>query len=229
MHISKRDANLLLILLGILLFVAGYFTVYLPYQNKTEELQAEIAALQPTLSELKGYEEKLDSYKAGIDEMEGKIAAEMARFPSDVRPEDFVVYAIELEEKIGLDVTSLDFAEPALISQFDGIKKDGSAYTVTPLTAYRYAATAKCSLSYEELKDLIRYINDTPLCTKLNNLSVSFDAESGELIGSVALDKYFVSSGSDPYVPTRVPSVRLGTGNLFGTFTVTAEPPAANP
>jgi len=226
MHISKRDANLLLILLGILLFVAGYFTVYLPYQNKTEALQAEIAALRPTLSELKGYEEKLDSYKAGIDGMEGKIAAEMERYPTDVRPEDFVVYAIELEEKIELDVTGIQFEDPVLISQFDSIRKNGEQYTVTPLAAYAYAATANCSLSYEELKDLIRYVNETPLCTKLDNVSVSFDSENGGLTGFFTLDKYFITSGSDPYVPTKVPDVALGTDDLFGTFGAAPAAPA---
>lgn len=226
MHISKRDANLLLILLGIILFVAGYFTVYNPYQKKTEALQAEIAALQPTLSELKGYEGNLDKYKAGIDELEGKIATETERYPTDVRPEDFVMYAIELEDKVGLDVTGIDFADPVLISQIDGIRRDGEQYTVTPLTAYAYGMTANCSLSYEELKDLIKHIDDTALCTKLDSVSVSFDTENGGLTGSVVLDKYFITSGSEPYVPTQVPDVDLGTDDLFGTFTVTAEPPA---
>jgi hypothetical protein len=226
MHISKRDANLLLILLGIILFVAGYFTVYNPYQKKTEALLAEIAALRPTLSELQVFEGSLDKYKAGIDELEGKIASETERYPTDVRPEDFIMYAIDMEEKIELDVTSLEFAQPVLISQFDGIKRDGEQYSVTPLAAYAYGTTANCSLSYEELKALIQLVDETPLCTKLDSVSVSFDTENGGLTGSVVLDKYFITSGSDPYVPTKVPDVDLGTDDLFGTFTVIAEPPA---
>jgi hypothetical protein len=81
--------------------------------------------------------------------MEEKIAAEMARYPTDVRPEDFVMYAIELEDKVELDVTSMNFAEPVLLSQIDSIRKEGEQYIVTPLAAFAYGMTANCILSYE--------------------------------------------------------------------------------
>jgi hypothetical protein len=53
---------------------------------------------------------------------------------------------------------------------------------------------------------MIKHIDDTALCTKLDTVSVSFDAENGGLTGSVTLDKYFITSGSDPYVPPRARS-----------------------
>ena len=219
MHISKHDANLLLILLGVIIFVGGYFAVYNPTTGKTEAVETEISALQPTLTELRDHQAKLGTYEAGIAEFRDVIAGEMALYPSAVRPEDFIMYAIELEEKTGLDVTNIGFEEPVMLAQFDSIREEGSQQIVTPLTAFEYGVTMNCSLSYEELKDLIKHIDDTALSTKLDTVSVSFDSENGGLVGSATVDKYYITSGSEPYVPTQVPDVSLGTEDIFATFT----------
>ena len=225
MRISKRDARLLLLLLGIVIFLFGYFGVFSPYQAKTEEVRDEISALTPTLRELQGYQDHMSAYQAGIDESSATIETEMARYPADVRTEDLVMYAIYLEKDLDIDVTSIEFSDVAAIAQIDSIAKTADGYAITPLTAYQCSMTASCDLSYAELKSLLLYPGKAPARTTLGSVSVSFDSESGQLVGSVIFDKYFIASGSDPYVPTEVPKVELGTRDLFGTFTVQQAPP----
>jgi len=224
MTISKRDAKLLLILLGIIILLVGYLAVYNPYVGKTEAVQAETAALQPELSELQGYYQNLDSYYAGIDSAADSMAEELENYPTDVRPEDLVMYTISLEEKIGLDVTSIIFSGVDPIMDFQTVfaNEDGS-YSTRDVSAFRSGMTISCSLGYQEMKDMIDYLTETPFRTALDTVSVSFNSETGKLIGTATIVKYFVAGADEVYVATEVPTVPIGTDDIFGTFAVSAE------
>lgn len=223
MTISKRDAKLLLILLGIIILLVGYLAVYNPYVNKTEAVEAETAALQPELTELQGYYQNLDTYEAGIDSAAGTIDNEMANYPTDVRPEDLIMYAIKLEDKIGLSVSSISFSGAEDILDFQlPVKADDGTYSLRDVSAYSSGMTVNCNLGYQQLKDMIDYIADTEHRTSLDTVSVNFNSEDGKLIGTATINKYFVAGADETYVPTEVPNVPLGTDDLFGTFSLTA-------
>ena len=85
--ISKRDAKLLLILLGIIILLVAYLAVYNPYTTRTEAVEAETAALQPQLQELQGYYQNIDSYYAGIDSAAETVEDELRHYPAAVRSE----------------------------------------------------------------------------------------------------------------------------------------------
>ena len=224
MTISKRDAKLLLILLGIIILLVGYLAVYNPYVGKTETVEAESAALQPELAELQGYYSNLDSYYAGIDDAADTVQEELEKYPSDVRPEDLIMYVISLEDKIGLDITSIVFSgvDPIITFQTVDENEDGT-YAVRDVSAFRSGMTVSCSLGYQEMKDMIDYLADTPLRTALDTVSVSFNSETGKLVGTATINKYFVAGADEEYVATEVPTVPIGTDDIFGTFTVSAE------
>jgi hypothetical protein len=155
----------------------------------------------------------------------------MAHYPSDVRPEDEIMYAVDLEDEVGLSISSAAFGDPELVMQLRGIMEaDDGSYTVVPLSAYRSTMDCACTLNYQELKNAVDYINFTQDCTRLNNVSVSYDSETGELMGTISIDKYFITGLDDEYHETYVPPMSLGTDNIFGTITTsetgTAETPA---
>jgi hypothetical protein len=227
MNLSVRDQKLILILLGIVIFIGVYLGVYSNYDKKAEALEQEMAALQPRLSELQAYRDKSEEYRRGIDEAKEIISAELGQYPNDVRSEDMLMYAVELENEVGLNVSSAAFTEAEYIMDLRSVreKADGSYETVA-VSAYRSSMDVACSLTYPELKNTIEYINYTPYCTRLNSLAVSYDAETGELTGSVKIDKYFITGLDDTYYETYVPPMPLGTSNIFGTI---LPPPAAEP
>jgi hypothetical protein len=224
MNLSKRDVKLLLILLGILLFIAVYVFVYLRVNDKTGAMEAETAALQPRLTELRGYFDSLSVYEAGIGEGKTLLGEKLKGYPNDVRAEDGVMYAVELENNAGLDITNAAFGEPNLVMELRGILDDGhGGYTPAPFSAYRRTFAYSCELSYRELKEAVAHIRDTAMCTRLNNVSVSYNSETGELIGSIAVDKYFITGADGDYHETVVPDMPLGTDDIFGTVSGGAE------
>ena len=219
MSISKRDAKFLIILLDIIILVVGYAVVYNHYNNKAEALKTETAGLQPQLQELRTYYSNLDKYKAGIKSAEDTISQDLGNFPTDVRYEDLIMYATNMQTKLGLKLSSLDFQPLTLLQEFDSLQDAGNGKYV-PLTrrAYSIGMIVSCDLGYKEMKSMINYIASSTGRTTLDSLDVSYNSTTGSLTSSVTLTKYFITSGSDPYVATQVPQISLGRNDLFGTI-----------
>ncbi|MGI5986227.1 MAG: hypothetical protein ACOX7O_10310 [Oscillospiraceae bacterium] len=224
MNISKRDQRLLLILLGIAVFLASYLGTFRTYSEKKAEIQTQIEAITPRLTELRGYQSHLAEYQEGISKIQDSVSSELSKFPDDVRSEDMIMYVTKLEEKIGLNAKSISIVPPELISQFNVPKESSEKYELVPVAALRTCLSIDCSLNYDQLKKLIDYIYATPEKTALKSVSVSYNAETGGLTGNVIMEKYFVSSSDYAYKPTDIPPVAKGTNDPFGTFSVTVPP-----
>lgn len=223
MTISKRDTKLLLMLLGIIILMATYLAVYNPYISKTEAVQAETAAIKPELTELEGYYENLSTYQAEIESFRQTIEDELKNYPTQIRPEDLVMYAIGLEDSIGLNISSIAFSQTEPMMPLQLPQQDESGlFSLREASAYHSGMTISFALGYQQLKDTIDYLAKTDKRTALDTISVSFNAEDGGLLGTATINKYFVAGPDETYVETIVPNVPIGTDDLFGTFTAVA-------
>ena len=217
MSISKRDQSLILILVGILIFVAAYVGIYRRYEDKATELENEITAMEPQLQELKSYFENLSTYQTGIQDDSTKISNYMARYPSDVREEDQVMYAVNLEKMVGLTVNSVVFNDPEIVSQFPEVSESGNgSYTMINYSLQKASMTLDCSMTYQQLKKLMDEVNLTSSCTRVSDVSVSYDSATGLLTGTVTVDKYSITGQEDNYTESPIPSMSMGTNNIFG-------------
>jgi hypothetical protein len=217
MTLSKRDIKLLFILLGAVFLLIGYFAVYSPFTAKTEAVEEETNELKPRLEELREYFENIDTYKAGIEKAKQTVQTEMKHYPTDVRPENMILYAQTLHEKFGVDVTGMSFDDPLSILTFKGVEEQGNDTQVRELTAFQRSMTITCNLNYQQMKDMITYINTNDPRTSVDSINISYDSESGELTGDATLIQYFVTGEGDKYIAADVPNVKLGRENLFGT------------
>ncbi len=222
MRISKRDQKLLLILFGLAVFLVSYLVICDSYNNKKAGITAQTEALQPRLDELRGYYSNLESYQKEIDRIESSVNSNLSQYPTDVRSEDMIMYANELEDKLGISVDELDLKDPQVVAQFSVPKKTADSYKLVPVAAMQSGIDIKCHLNYQQMKKLINYIYNNSKQTTIDKISVSFDAETGGLIGTVTLEKYFVSSSDYKYTQTEIPTVKRGTDDPFGTFKVVA-------
>ena len=67
MKISKRDAELLLALAGLVVFLLLYLFVFNTFQTRTDTVQQEITTLQPQLQQLEDIYANLATYQSGIE------------------------------------------------------------------------------------------------------------------------------------------------------------------
>ena len=227
MNISKHDQKFILILLSLLVLFLSYFSVSKSLHGKEAAVQTELDALAPQYQELRSYYDNLTSYKQQATEMADSVNQSMSEFPSDVRSEDMVMYSTELAEKVGITVDSISMDSPEVVSQFTIPKMTGDSIETVPYTVISVKFTVSCGLNYQQLKSLISYVYDNSKKTTLDSLVISYDSETGNLLGNVTLNKYFILSSDYIYTPTGTPSVTKGITDPFGTFTTPAVPNVA--
>lgn len=221
MTVSKRDQKLLMFVAALLVFVGGYSGVYTRYNAKTEAVEAEAAALAPRLAELQQYAQNETTYRAAIEDDTAKMEQEIAQYPPDIRAEDQIMFAREMETTVGLSIDGASFAEPEpimLIESARPAQEDPAKSEKMKLVVYKSAASYVCEAGYEQMKRAVDYVYDASNKSALSSLSISYDNETGKLTGTMAVDQYFITGWDNAYRETPVPRVPVGTANIFRTI-----------
>ncbi len=218
MKVSKNELKLLLVFGGLLAFIALYFLVYNNLTTASEEVQAEINMLEPQLQELRSHEVNYQTYVDSIAASKQNIATNLQTHPPKIENEEFLIWMLGWEEANGLELTNIAFTGTTPISQFPLFISNGETEVLTEVETGKTAITTSGSLTYDELKnsidDIYRYQHET----SLDNVAVSFNAETGELMGNFAISKYYINYPGAPYNPITMPSVDLGNANPFGAI-----------
>lgn len=265
MKISNRDLKILLIFLGVLMVIAAYFFGFRPLQEKNEGIIQEITTLRAELNELQVLAAKEEYYQTNIEKMETEVEEIFAQFPADIKTEDCIMYAQELEMVTVADIESITFTSNQLAyawgrgavndkgefetaASTEGAEEDtssneaaqetdqGDAAANTAETIDEAAQTTSVgdnnkelfvtnisltyNSTYKALKELISYIHNNQNRRTLHTMNVSYDTETGNLTGSVELGMYSLTGLNKAYEAPAIPSMTIGTDNIFGTVEV---------
>ena len=236
--LSKKDQSLLIGLLGLLfLFVSWYF-VFNPLQEKTTVLEAENVALkekadlyQSINARLPQYEEEIETYKSDIVEISN-------RYPVQISREDEILFLSNMEntynrdlalENITMSSVEEIFPESAVqqtaqpVAPVEGeAAPDGAVATEPEIVVpeiHLYAQPVNYSFrsTYKGIKDMITYLfaqNDTKA---IQGLSLAFDTETGNLMGNLDLNQFYMTGTGREYQPIPVPTVTKGVSDVFHT------------
>ena len=217
---SKKTVKYILMFLGILIFLASYLLVYMDFTSKTDTLNTDISTLDAKFSTLRGYEASVPRFTDTIAQVKTAVGEALGKYGSSERPEDFIMLATVLEDRVGLGVTGMSFDTPAAVWTIAGVTDGTSADApVLPLqlTCYKTASTISGSMNYEQIKQALKYISDQKDVTKLSSLTLSYDSSTGFITGEFALDKYFITGRDIPDKETVIPQMDLGKDILMGT------------
>lgn len=247
--VKKSDINILIMLVGVLLAVISYFIVYQSFSEKTAALSAENATLQ---TEVDGLQELADNKTFYLEEtarMDEEIKGIMAEFPSEVRAEDAVMYTDSLEKLNAIWVTQLDREETqlvqvateaqapatdAVVENADTADAAASQDAVTATgglkdTVFLYSSpfTINYKTTYRSIKDIILSIVESNERMNITAISLSYDAETGCLSGSLDATMYTMSGTGNVYEEIDIPGVRMGTADIFKSGAVLTKESAA--
>lgn len=238
MKIKKSDINLLIMLLGVLIAVAAYFLVFTAYNEKTAALESDNAVLQ---EEVDGLKELADNKQMYIDEtarMNTEITDTMARFPAGVLPEDILMYAYTLEntqsvyfESIAMDNASLvtvavdnaatgDAVEGAEVTEETGDTVVASAGMQDTVFLYSTPVTYGFRSTYRSVKEIMEGIVMGQDRMNLQDITLSFDSETGCIKGSLATNIYTMDGTGKYYELLDISGIQLGVDDLFKSGTV---------
>lgn len=215
MHLTKKDKRLLLVLLGLVIFALAFFGLVKPFQEKTAELETQITALTKERDLLLTHHSRQDDYLEEMQKIGRFSLQELQRFSTDVRSEDLIMYANELQEKIGLQIGGLLVEPPQTLARLmlpPDVEGSGDLHPVVIMEA---RLQMSCALSYGELKQLINYINANPKKTSLGLVSASYSGEGGNLAAQLSISRYFLVTEAYEYTETQIPPVEKGSPDPF--------------
>ncbi len=222
--LSDNLKKLIIVLIGVAVLLICYLFLYQRFTEQKEAAEAATAALQPTLTEYRGYAEHMEEYRTKTATDKKMIADTMKRLPSEVRYEDMVLYAdsMALESNVGLDESSIGFSDPMLLLEFNGVTPENvdKAAAAVPMKAYRTSLSIEGQMNYEALKKLITYVYTTNYYTSLPSFSATYNAGEGpELNVSAMIDMYSLNYKDAPARNRNIGGITRGTPDIFAGTT----------
>ncbi len=80
--------------------------------------------------------------------------------------------------------------------------------------------TSSISISFQitekQFRKLVDYINEYPERTSIASTSLSYDSSTGELVGSMTINRYALTGSGKVYEEPYIGDISIGTDNIFG-------------
>lgn len=215
---KPNELKMLIIVIGVLAAIASHFLVHDPLTIEMEALAIEIEAAEAEKARLKAVEAQKDVLMLETEENRKIVENELSKYPEDILPETFMMYAQDLEDDLIMTLSGVNIAPPTLLSKMDIMRYIDGNNVETPIAAYMTTLGFSWNFSYNELKSFIEYVHADDYRTVINNVSVAYNAGTGHLSGSTVIYKYFITTPSYVYVPPEIPPIATGNDNPFGTL-----------
>lgn len=120
LEISMHDKKILLMFFGVVIFVAGYMFGYRPQMEKAETFQAQSVPVREHLNKLLEMAEKKDFYVKETSSMKKKIEDYTAQFPADVKEEDGIILAYNMEKSLDMNASSVGLGTKDFVASMNG-------------------------------------------------------------------------------------------------------------
>jgi hypothetical protein len=241
--ISIKEKRLILVLLACILLFLAYQFGYVVLSNRTTSNNEKIAELEDYVSSLELMNINKSMYSNGIEECNSKINTIRGKFIKEETQEDNIMFIRTMEKNLGIEVYEINLYDKALITNLasaqsqtttentdtqnettidqtsDQLDSSGNPSGSSIVeTGYNYVVDMKFRCSYEELKEMIAYINEYKYMRAIQSISVVFDADTGELIGELAINIYTLDEANNEYEEPITGITNLGIDDIFGTI-----------
>lgn len=222
MKVKQNDIKLLLFVLGIMAMVCAHMLVYQPKNEDMElRLVPAIAEQETERARLKQVEAELPVMMERIEANKIIIENELQKYPEDVLTESYMMYAEDLRNQLDVTISGVNISVPSLLSQIDIKRSVNEVDTDAPIASYLTTLSFSWEFSYAQLKSFIEYVHADRERTVVNNLSIAYNAATGQLTGNSVINKYFIVTPNYRFedVAPDIPLVETGLDNPFGTVT----------
>ncbi len=216
---NRKDVQLLILVLGILVAVLSWQFVYNPNQEKAEAINAENDTLRNTIAELEALDARKEQFIADTASMQQECAEIAEHFPAGFLLEDAVMYLYNMENvtqnqvvipSIGFgQVTEVPYSGNTAVGEYVLVDEGIKLYTAQDNVSF--------TTTYTGLKNMVHYIYDMPGRKSLSSVNLSASSD-GYLTGSMSVDFYCMTGTEKLYVPVDIPGVVLGKSNIFGVL-----------
>lgn len=213
MKISDKEKKLLVILSGCVLVFLVYRLIFTPLQDSNDNLRTQKEQLQQQVNQMQGMVSNKSSYENQTKTMQDEMKTIFDSIPSNLTAEDEILYAYNLESKYNMSISSLTTPQAELAYTMN---KDGKNSIDNGKILYKVPMAVACNVKYEGIKDYLRDLAKEKYSKSIDNVSLTFDKQTGYLSGTYTVNMYYLLGSDRKYVPQSVDGVTLGTDNIFG-------------
>ena len=236
LKITKREKNMIVILVGILLVMASYYLGYRTFKSRTDILKQQNQILESHIQTLEGISAEKDAYVAKTEEMQTSMNAIIQKFPSNMISEDIILYMRNLEQKTDSYVHNITIpakqyvnitatAETDVLSSMEdvtgaireyGFVNDGKVPDTRSMQLAQVDSAVNCSITYKGLKDIVTDITENDNRKSIDNISLVFNENTGDLAGSMTVIYYTLSGTGREYLQPTITGTSHGIECIFG-------------
>lgn len=231
MEFGKKERDLLIGAIGIVVATLVWFLLASPLMEKTEDLKIENNSLRPKAEEYRAVAANVDEYQSQINALAEEKVEIMSHFPSAIEREDQIMFWANLDmeypgqvalSNISLMETEVIVPEGMENSEQAAVDNSTQAGIVAGaengvVNLYKSPVNIDFKATYSGLKDILRYLSLWNDKNTLDSISLSFDSSTGSLSGSMSLGLYFITGTEKEYVPVFIPRPDTGVKDVFRT------------
>ena len=230
MKVNQKYVEIGLILFIIIIGVCAYRFGYTPYAEKAEALQSEIDtqnAREKTLTEKETHREEWSEF---IAEARDKIDEMLKKYGGGVLFENATMIANEIENATGVFIKGISLSDYELMyySPTEGVVVDNNMMTADKIEATEACETrilkrtmsVSMQTGYTAFKKVSDFVNNYPERMVLDNFTLGYDPQTGELSNDMVVNLYMVLDDNHEYKAPEIKDedVTIGNPNLFRSF-----------
>lgn len=215
MKLGKKEINLLIGLLGILIAAGVWMFVASPMKEKTEVLKSENIGLKEKAEEYQAINAQRASFEAETVELTDERARLLSAFPAGMRREDEIMYWANMERANANDLAMNNLSMGAWEEVFVAGQPAATGEGATQLHLYKAPVTYTYKATYEGIKNVVKYVFAQNDKKSISRITAAYDAGTGNLVGAVDINMYYMKGTGNEYVPYTMPTVPTGVADVF--------------
>lgn len=236
--VSKRDKCLLIGLFGGVFLLLAWLYGYTPLQEKTMALQAENITLKSKADLYQAINANLPTYEEGIATMERKIVDIANSYPVYISREDEILFLAGMENNYSSDIAiesitmsavdeitahvQVETADSEQVTQTAADATTEAVEALPEIHMYRQPVNYSFRSTYKGMKDMITYLYAQTDKKCVEGVTLAYDSSTGNLMGTMNLNQYYMTGIDKNYQPANVPTVPKGVRDVFHTINGTA-------
>lgn len=220
---KRKDVQLLLIVLGILIAVLSWQFIYNPNIEEAELLAAENETLQATVTELETLEANRSTYETETVNMKNDALDIIDKFPAAFLMEDEIMYLYNMEGVVQNQVVipNIGFGAQNEVPYTGNLTVGEYQLTDEGIKMMTAQDNITFTTTYTGLKNIVKYVYEIPGRKSISSVSLTAGAD-GYLTGTMSVDFYALFGTEKLYTPLDIKGVPLGKSNIFGVLDANA-------
>lgn len=237
MKLTDGQKSLIIGLLAVVAVTVSVMYFVKPNYDETQAIKAECETLQARLNELQEKQSHREEYLAGIDEFEEAFAKKMENFAPDLNQEVSIMFVQGIKDDNEFQVSSLGLGHPeqfytlgysggdAVINEAapaedpaiagETLTEGDAPAADSAYNCYRADFPIAYTGSYEDLKNVVAYVDNFQHRMTINSVNIAYNAETEMCTGSMDMKCYAITGPGRPETSLELNEIETGAENIF--------------